>query len=377
MVRTVAALLSLSLGLVPATAQNLGVSLVNGVDGYAVVPYTPAVVPQSGITFEAWITYDDATLPTGWRYPTVCRQNVTPQQESYFLRIEAGNTGSRTLRWKVVTDNGTQLFCSWTFATGQMLAWTHVAGTYDGTSAKLYVNGALVSTSTATGNGRPIWDRGGDLRIGKGDDTGGPIEVWNGEIDEVRLWPFARTAAEIQATMNWSLAGIPGHVSTFGLDGHLIDTSGGLVGTAVGTLNFAPNTLVLPAAPGAPVTTAGASTPGCLGALRATVASLPQAGNAAFGPVCTRAPANAVAFLAVAFTAAPVALPIAGIDYWLDLGSTSVVLTGADALGAAKYTVALPAWLPVGQSLAFQYGFFDACGPQGLTASDAVVVSSF
>ena len=69
--------LSALLCLLPlAPAQNQGVALSATVDGYIEIPYSPLVVPRSGITVEAWITYDDATLPTGWRYPTIVRQGL-------------------------------------------------------------------------------------------------------------------------------------------------------------------------------------------------------------------------------------------------------------------------------------------------------------
>lgn len=356
----------------PLAAQNIGISLTNGVDGFLEIPYAPALVPQSGITVEAWLTYDDTTLPSGYRYPTVLRQNQTPQQEAFFLRVNADNTGARVLRWKVVTANGTQLFCNWPFASGQLSTWTHVACTYDGTSAVLYINGTQVAT--AAGNGQPIWDRGGTLRIGKGDDSGGPIEVWNGAIDEVRLWPFARTAAEIQQTVNYQLFAVPGRVSTWNLDFHTLDTSGGLHATSTGTVTHAVNPLSLTVPPQPSGTAVGTSTPGCLGALAATHGSVAVAGNAAFAPVCTRVPGGAPTFLAMAFAAAPAPLPIAGIAFWLDPGSAVLVLGSANALGTARYPVPLPASLPPGSSAAFQFGFVDLCGPQGLTASDALVV---
>src|SRR5262249_40363201 len=79
-------------------AQNRSISLANGVDGYVEIPYVAQVVPQAGITVEAWITYDDTTLPSGYCYPTVFRQNLTAGGESFFLRIQADNTNAKILR---------------------------------------------------------------------------------------------------------------------------------------------------------------------------------------------------------------------------------------------------------------------------------------
>ncbi|MBK8096869.1 MAG: LamG domain-containing protein [Planctomycetes bacterium] len=349
-------------------AQN-GITLTNGVDGFLEIPYAAAVVPQSGITLEAWLTYDDTTLPTGWRFPTVARQNIAPGQEAYFLRINAGNTGARTLTWKVVTPTGA-FNCNWPFASGQLNTWTHVAATWDGAAARLFVNGAEVAT--ANGNGQPLYDRGGVLRIGKGDDSGGPIEVWNGQLDEVRLWPFARTAAEITQAMPFHLASVPGLVSTWNLDGSGADSSGGLNATVNFTVPFTTNTLTLTQLAAPSALAVGTSTAGC-SPLRMTFSSLPQAGNAAFAAVCTRSSANSVAFLALAFGTAPAPLPIFGIDFLLDLGSTVLFVTNSSPLGVARQTIGFPSFIPQGQTFAFQCGFVDACGSQGFAASDAMI----
>jgi hypothetical protein len=357
-----------------AAAQNLGVALSNQIDGYIEVPYSQLVVPQSGITFEAWITYDDATIPASWRYPTIVRQGVSVGgSEDYFLRVEAGNTAARVLRWKVVTALGSPTV-SWSFSAGQLSTWTHVAATYDGTTAALYINGVQVGTAAASG--AAIRDLNNEvLRIGKGSDVATPIEVWNGQIDEVRLWPFARTQAEIQATMNMELGAIPGVVSTWNLNGNYLDTSGGgQHATSSGQVTFTPNTLNLTP----PVVQAafpfGASTPGCLGPIAISLTSLAQVGNAAFAPVCTRAPANAIAFLMTSFQPLPAPLQVAGVNVWLNPVPSVLSLASVNGLGAARCGLPLPVTAPLGLGLNFQFALLDACGPQGITASSAMTV---
>ena len=268
-------------------AQNQGLSLVNGTTAYVDVPYSPTLVPTGGITAEAWVTYGATPLPSGWRFPTVLRGDPSPNQSSYFLRVEAGQTQINRLLWWVTTTSGNYTV-GYNFTAGALLTWTHVAGTYDGTTLRLFVNGAQVAQSNGTG---PIRDYGGGVRIGSGDLTVNGGETWNGEIDEVRIWPFARSAAAIASAMNLHLHSMPGEVSTWNLDGNALDSSGSNHGTAVGAPAFAANTLALQtlAFPGA--LNFGAAT-GCRTTGLAAVPTVPTVGNAGFGFTGTRAPAG-------------------------------------------------------------------------------------
>ena len=74
--------------------------------------------------------------------------------------------------------------------------WTHLAATYDGTTMRLYVNGAQVASQAQTGAIATSTD---PLQIG-GDSIYG--QYFQGAIDEVRIYNVALTAAEIQADMN-------------------------------------------------------------------------------------------------------------------------------------------------------------------------------
>ena len=357
--------------LAPLAAQNQGATFSNAVDGYIEMHYSPDLVPQSGITFEAWITYDDATLPTGWRWPTIMRQgNSGGGSENMFLRVSAANNNSKVLTWKVVTATNS-VNVNWPFTAGQLTTWTHVAATYDGATARLFVNG--VQVGSAAGNGAPIRDVNHDtFRIGKGDDVATPIEVWNGSIDEVRLWPFARTQAEIQATMNQQLFGVPGRVSTWNLDGHSFDTSGGQMGSEAGSVTFNNNPLVL----GTPVmpTASGIGTPGCLGDLRLTTTSAPQVGNAGFGFACTRTAPNTLGIWVGSAGTLPSPVTIFGFDLWLDLIGMVTENGGANGLGTMHLALPLPPTFPAGFQFAAQAVVLDACGPEQLASSDALTV---
>ena len=353
-----------------ATAQNQGLVLTNGSVDYVDVPTTSTLVPSGGVTVEAWVTYDGSTLGSGWRFPTLLRKDPSPNQASYFLRVEAGQTRTNRLLWWVSTATG-NYSVGWTFAAGALQTWTHVAATYDGAALRLVVNGTQVAQTN--GNGA-ILDRGGEFRIGGGDLTVQGGETWNGEIDEVRVWPFARSPAAIQSTMNLALAGVPGEVSTWNLDGHVLDTSNGNHGTAVGAPAFANNSLALqPLSPGASNFGTGS---GCRATGLAAIAAMPQLANAAFGFVGTRAPANQAGLALLSVGRLPAPLPIAGIDVWVDLAFGVTVFLQSSSIGTAEVVFPVPAQGQfLGQAVFGQFAWIDPSCASGVSASNAVAVS--
>ena len=343
-----------ALSTVPLTAQ-LGIKIDNltttTAATYITVPYHKSLVPQTGLTIEAWITYDETTLATGWRWPTIARQNPNASKESFWLRIQAGQNQTRRLGFATTTSSGLRTV-NYDFTAGEFQKWTHVAGTYDGSALRLYVNGVL--KSTLNGVGANLIDSGGVLNIGNGD--GNVIENWNGEIDEVRLWPYARTANEIMSTMNIALANVPGRVSTWNLDFSPNDSSNGNNGTNTGTVSYQANSLKLTSLPlGGKAY--GKATPGCAGTPAAGVSGLAENGNQGFAITCLDASTGSGAvgffFLGLKSVAAPVNVNGAGV--WVDT-SVGILLS---LTGDANRLIKLPAPLPTGLSVGTKvYGQF-------------------
>lgn len=286
--------------------------------------------------------------------------------ESFFLRVEANDSKNTAIRWLVNTEGSGAVSATWNFGAGGLLSWTHLAGTYDGTKLSLYANGSLVASTPASG---AIKHNGGPFRIGKGSDIGNPMEVFNGSIDEVRLWPFARTAAEINATMNSELLYVPGLVSTWNLDGSGLDTSGLNHGTMSGSVTFTPPApgLVPEPFPGAAL---GASTPGCLGSIALSAGSLPKLGNPAFSLVAYQFAKGQPVFAYLCQAGLGAGIPVLGVDLWVD-PTTAIGLFPATTgpLGIARLTLPIPAGLPPGFQVTAQFFGIDPCGPSGLTAS--------
>ena len=80
-----------------------------------------------------------------------------------------------------------------------LLAWSHLATTYDGSALRLYVNGTLVRTTATTGS----------LTVGSGPLTFGGNSLWGqwfqGQIDDVRIYDGALSQTAIAKDMAASI----------------------------------------------------------------------------------------------------------------------------------------------------------------------------
>ena len=72
--------------------------------------------------------------------------------------------------------------------------WTHLAGTYDGSMAKLYKDGVIVDSLARSGNVNYDNVAFTELLIGKFKDVEviGDFEYFDGQVSEVRLWNIVR-----------------------------------------------------------------------------------------------------------------------------------------------------------------------------------------
>jgi hypothetical protein len=74
--------------------------------------------------------------------------------------------------------------------------WTHLAVTHDGATARLYMNGSLVTSRSFVAAFRP--DTAKVVICGNQNDASGAIqERWNGLVDDVRLYNRALSSTEI------------------------------------------------------------------------------------------------------------------------------------------------------------------------------------
>jgi uncharacterized repeat protein (TIGR01451 family) len=161
----------------------------NGTTAKVTVPDAPSLRLTSAMTLEAWVFPTAAS--TEWK------DLVYKGNDNYYLSASSCCQG-RPAGGGIFSGSYGE-----TFGTSNLVVntWTHLATTYDGTTLRLYVNGAQVSSIAKSGT---IATSTNPLTIG-GDAIYG--QYLAGRIDEVRLYNAALTQAQVQADMNTSIGG--------------------------------------------------------------------------------------------------------------------------------------------------------------------------
>ncbi|MEO9482732.1 MAG: LamG-like jellyroll fold domain-containing protein [Ekhidna sp.] len=121
--------------------------------------------------------------------------------------------------------------------------WYHIAATYDGTTMRLYLDGVEVATNGALGANDVIYTGDNlDLKIGAMEGTGSSTNNHRGLLDEVRIWNYVRSGAQISALMDEEISGTQnGLVAYYDFNDAAGSTLTDLVAGRNGTLDAAMN----------------------------------------------------------------------------------------------------------------------------------------
>jgi len=137
------------------------------------------------MTLEAWVK---PTLTTNVFQTVMLKEQ--PGNLAYALYGATGN--SRPDTEAIIGGSPRTLVGTNTLTTG---SWSYLTATYDGSTLRLFVNGAQIAQQAASGS---ILTSTGALRIGGNAIWG---EWFNGWIDEARVYSRALSSAEIQNDM--------------------------------------------------------------------------------------------------------------------------------------------------------------------------------
>ncbi|MFI9319271.1 LamG-like jellyroll fold domain-containing protein [Kitasatospora aureofaciens] len=141
-----------------------------------------------------------------WVKPAALDGPVLGRSGEYVLSVDANGAVSLTHEGAPSALTSTETLATDTYA--------HIAATYDGTTAKLYVNGkpagsAALPFTPATGVNTLVGKR----------PSGGTDSFFSGDLDELRIWNRVRSEAELTTDLNNRLIGNePGLVAYYRFD---------------------------------------------------------------------------------------------------------------------------------------------------------------
>ena len=159
--------------------------MFDGVNDYINLGNSAALNFTNNFTIEFWMKAGgppdlwDALIAKG---DTSWRVALVPSGEVEFAGTNAFSIFSTT----PVTDN----------------TWHHIAVTYDGAYAKIYIDGVEEVSQAAT---NPVNITSFDVTIGENLEQ--PGRFYDGAMDELRIWNTARTASSINGSMSCELIG--------------------------------------------------------------------------------------------------------------------------------------------------------------------------
>lgn len=145
-------------------------------------------------------------------------QYTAGSTSSGFMIRTPGYSGYPGIDAYMYTNAGAQMSVSYAPRT-QANVWYHIVMVHDGQTMKLYINGALASSSTAPGP-RALYDISGSKMV-IGTCAATPFMYWgdqyfNGRVDDLRIYNRALTDTEIARLMNFTMAAPSGKFNGVG-----------------------------------------------------------------------------------------------------------------------------------------------------------------
>lgn len=167
-------------GLVALQYTNAGNLLLSG-DGYEVATDAASLDITTAITLEAWVK----------PFQLTAAKTIIGKSGSYALGINSSGKPVFT-KWTSTTATARPT----TTTTAAVNTWVHLAATYDGANVKIYVNGALDTTTATTG---AMDATSTDVLIGALTTS---TELYSGYIDSAKIYSQALTASQVLGNYN-------------------------------------------------------------------------------------------------------------------------------------------------------------------------------
>ncbi len=175
------------------SAQNTAVQF-DGNSESITVPYKSSMTLNAQYTIEAWI-FANEWKSLSWQGSIFANDGQGPDGGFAF---RCGDNGKLSL--VISVDNVWNEVVSPAIMNEKQ--WHHVAGVVDNGSMRLYVDGQEVASGTYSGS---LIEKTTPFTIGE--STGFPGRVFDGAIDELRIWNTVRTSAELADNKTVDLQG--------------------------------------------------------------------------------------------------------------------------------------------------------------------------
>jgi uncharacterized repeat protein (TIGR01451 family)/fimbrial isopeptide formation D2 family protein len=169
----------------------------DGIDDYVEIAHSPTLDVGTGHTVDLWVKVDG--YPLAGKYSVLVNKWVNGLEDK-LLEIDSTGRVLYYLYSSVSSFGGVPL-------AGPVLTvgtWYHVAATYDGSAAKIYINGGPpIASKPASGDIGD--DNKGKLYFGHNPGRvtiGEPFVPFKGQLDEIEWYNRALTMAEVAAIFN-------------------------------------------------------------------------------------------------------------------------------------------------------------------------------
>lgn len=184
---------------------KIGSSLnIDGLDDYIQASLNPKLDFAGPFTISSWVQMDDANTDINLNQYVINKGSGTngdATKNSYSLQLS--NTGTSTPDYvSCVVSNGTTLYNT-SSVPGTYLSsfspniWYHLTCQYDGANIKIFVNGVMITSTAFTGTVNILPNA--NFRVGV---LGDLSRLFDGKVDEVKAYNYARTPAQIVEDMN-------------------------------------------------------------------------------------------------------------------------------------------------------------------------------
>jgi hypothetical protein len=181
-----ALLLAMGGSTLAAQAQANNALLFNGTTKY-VQANTVSLNTATGLTLEGWVKV------TAFKTSSPFISSIMGIEDGNLAAmLRFGDAGIPASKMQFILTVGTIQYKVTSATTFAVNTWYHVAGTYDGTTMKMYINGVLDNSTSVTGTSAAT----GVFYLGRNYEA---LRTLNGSLDELRVWRRPLTAAELVA----------------------------------------------------------------------------------------------------------------------------------------------------------------------------------